>query len=153
MDQSLQDRYGASTTCFGCGPANPQGLQIKTHIHGEEGVCHFVPEKHHEAFDGFVAGGIIGAVFDCHCNWTATAHLMERNGLDRPPATVTAEYTVRFQKPTRSAARLVFHARVTDSSNRRATVEARLEADGETTATCHAVFVAVGEGHPAHDRW
>jgi len=153
MDQSLQERYAPDTRCFGCGPSNPSGLRIRSFIDSGEGVCEFLPAPDHEAFDGFVAGGIIGVVFDCHCNWTAAHHLMERAGEQRPPATVTAEYTVRFLRPTTSRQPLRFRARVVESSERRATVEGELEAGGAVTATCRATFVAVTEGHPAFRRW
>ena len=153
MADNLQDRYGPEGCCFGCGPSNPQGLQIKTRMVAGEGLCDFRPAKAHEAFEGFVSGGIIGVVFDCHCNWTGAHHLMIRNGLDRPPATVTAEYAVRFLKPTPSGGVLRFRARVVESSDRRAVVEGELEVDGDRTATCRGVFVSVGEGHPAFERW
>jgi len=153
MNQSLQERYAPDTRCFGCGPSNPSGLRIRSFIDGGEGVCEFLPAPHHEAFDGFVAGGIIGVVFDCHCNWTAAHHLMEHAGEQQPPATVTAEYTVRFLRPTPSRQPLRFRARVVESSERRATVEGELNAGGAVTATCRATFVAVTEGHPAFRRW
>jgi len=151
--ESLQRRYAPTTTCFGCGPANPEGLRIDTVIEDGIGVCRFRPQPHHQSFPGAVAGGIIGTLFDCHCNWTAAWHMMERNGLDQPPCTVTAEYSVRFRSPTPSDRELVLRARVVDASDRRATVEADLESDGRITATCSAVFVAVREGHPAYHRW
>ena len=153
VEESLQERFAAETRCFGCGPSNPSGLRIRSFIEDGQGICDFSPAPHHEAFEGFVAGGIIGAVFDCHCNWTAAHHLMVRAGASRPPATVTAEYTVRFQRPTPSGRPLRFRARVAESSDRRATVEGELEVDGILTATCRATFVAVGEGHPAFQRW
>lgn len=153
MTDSLQDRYAPDTRCFGCGPSNPNGLQIKSSIVGDEGVCEFWPERHHESFEGAVAGGIIGTLFDCHCNWTAAHHLMVANGLDRPPCTVTAEYSVKFTRPTPSTGPLRLRAKVVESSTRRATVVARLEVDGTVTATCRAEFVAVEEGHPAYHRW
>lgn len=152
-EMSLQLRYAPTTTCFGCGPANPNGLRIRSHIRDGIGVCEFDAEKHHESFPGAIAGGIIGTLFDCHCNWTAAIHLMERNDLDRPPCTVTAEYSVRFLAPTPSAGPVEIRAMVIDSSSRRATVEAEMKAGDEVTATCRAVFVAVQEGHPAYHRW
>ena len=153
MDDALQDRYAPETTCFGCGPANPVGLRIKSRIEEEEGICRFRAELHHESFPGAVSGGIVGTLLDCHANWTAAHHLMVRAGLEHPPSTVTAELQVRFLKPTPSDRELVVRARVVDASDRRATVEARVEADGVATATARAVFVAVGEGHPAFRRW
>jgi acyl-coenzyme A thioesterase PaaI-like protein len=153
MVQSLQERFAPETRCFGCGPSNPSGLRIRSFIEDGQGVCDFLPESHHEAFAGFVAGGILGAVFDCHCNWTAAYHLMVASGATVPPSTVTAEYTVRFRAPTPSGRLLRFRARVVESSGRRAVVEGELEVDGAVTATCRAIFVAVPEGHPAYRRW
>jgi acyl-coenzyme A thioesterase PaaI-like protein len=149
----LQDRYAPETRCFGCGPANEKGLRIKSRPEGDDVVCDWTPEPHHEAFPGMLNGGIIGTVFDCHCNWTAAHHLMVRSGQDKPPCTVTAEFHVKLRRPTPSAGPVHVVARVVESSEDRATVEARLEAQGTVTATCRGVFVAVKEGHPAFQRW
>lgn len=150
---SLQRRYAPENRCFGCGPANTKGLRINSFIQGDEVVCEWLPSPHHEAFTGVLNGGIIGVLFDCHCNWAAAHHLMQRLGLHHPPCTVTAEYTVVLRRPTPSTGPVVVRARVVDSSHHRATVEARLEADGKVTATARGVFVAVEEGHPAYHRW
>jgi acyl-coenzyme A thioesterase PaaI-like protein len=152
-DESLQDRYAPETVCFGCGPANAKGLRIKSRVEGEEVVLDWTPEPHHEAFAGFVNGGIIGVLFDCHCNWTAAYHLMRQNGLDRVPATVTAEYSVKFRRPTPIAAPVRLRARVVESTDDRAVVEAALEAEGVERASCRGTFVAVRPGHPAFARW
>jgi acyl-coenzyme A thioesterase PaaI-like protein len=151
--QSLQDRYAPANRCFGCGPANEKGLRIKSYVLGDEVVAEWTPERHHEAFDGMVNGGIIGALFDCHSNWAATWHLMTRDGRDRPPCTVTADFHVRLMRPTPSNGPLLLRAHVVESSDDRATVEARMEAGGKVTATCRGTFVAVKEGHPAYHRW
>ncbi len=153
MTDAIQDRYAPHTTCFGCGPSNADGLRIKTVIEDGVGVCVFHPARHHQAFDGFVNGGIIGTLFDCHCNWTAAWYLMDRAGADMPPSTVTAKLEVRYLAPTRWDRPVVFRARVVDASDRRATVAGTAEVDGEVTAECTAIFVAVGPGHPAHGRW
>ncbi len=153
MTESLQERYAPTTRCFGCGPANPKGLRIRSVPEGGEVVCEFSPEPHHESFAGAVSGGIVGALFDCHCNWTATNHLMEKLALEHPPCTVTAELTVRFLAPTPSDGPLTIRARVIESSERKAVVDGTMEAKGRTTATCRAVFVSVKPGHPAYHRW
>jgi len=152
-EPSLQDRYAPTTRCFGCGPANPEGLRIKSFVRGSEVVCEWTPSPHHEAFDGVVNGGVIGTLFDCHCNWTAAHHLMAASGAETPPCTVTAEYRVVLKRPTFSAGPLTVRARVVESSEDRAVVEGTLEAGGRVTATCRGVFVAVREGHPAFHRW
>ena len=111
------------------------------------------PEQRHEAFPGILNGGIIGTLMDCHSNWTAAFHLMNQRGVDKPPTTVTADYHVRMLKPTPTAGPVRLTARVVDSTDDRATVEATLEANGIVTATCRGTFVAVKPGHPAYDRW
>ena len=151
---SLQQRYGPQTVCFGCGPANPQGLHVRSFAaDDDEVVADWQPEAHHRAFDSVLNGGIIGTLLDCHCNWTAAYHLMQRRGAERPPTTVTAEYSIRLLKPTPTDRRVRLRARVTDSTDDRATVEGTLESDGVVTATCRATFVAVKAGHPAYERW
>lgn len=153
MEKSLQDTYGPNTICFGCGPANEKGLRIKSYVSDDEVVCTFIPEKHHEAFEGVVNGGIIGVILDCHCNWTAAYAMMKAQGLEHPPCTVTAELHLYLKRPTPSGTPLFLRARAVEIEGRRAVVEGQLEAQGKITATCRAEFVAVTEGHPAWHRW
>jgi len=151
--KSLQDTYAPSSICFGCGPANKNGLQIKSITKGDEVFCSFTPEEHHQAFPGMINGGIIGSILDCHCNWTAAWHIMNRTGQDEPPCTVTAEYKVKLLKPTPTGVELKLRAWVKESSDRKATICAELTANGELCATCEGLFVAVKESHPAYHRW
>ena len=98
-------------------------------------------------------GGIGGALLDCHSNWAATMHLMRKAGLDKPPCTVTSDFHVTLKRPTPMDTPLHLRARVVESSDDRAVVEATLEANGKVTCTCRGTFVAVKEGHPAYHRW
>jgi acyl-coenzyme A thioesterase PaaI-like protein len=153
---SLQERFAPEGRCFGCGPANAQGLHVRSFPSGDDPavvVAEWTPEPRYEAFDAVLNGGIIGALLDCHSNWTATYHLMGRRGADHPPTTVTLDYAVRFRRPTPSSGPVRLSARVVDEADDRATVEATLEAGGEVTATCRGTFVAVKPDHPAYDRW
>lgn len=151
--QSLQDRYAPRNRCFGCGPSNDKGLRIKSFVAGDEVIADWTPEAHHEAFTGMLNGGIIGALLDCHSNWTAAHHLMKQAGDVAPPCTVTADFHVKLKRPTPSTAPVKLRARVVESSADRATIEATLESSGVVTATCRGLFVAVKEGHPAFHRW
>ena len=156
-DRSLQDTYAPRYACFGCGPANPKGLRIQSMLvrdaSGDHCVADWTPEAHHEAFPGMLNGGIIGALLDCHCNWTAAWHLMERAGASSPPCTVTAEYKVTLRAPTPSDQPVHLEARVVEARDDRAVIEAVLSSGGTPTATCRGTFVAVREGHPAYHRW
>lgn len=151
--KSLQDTYAPNNRCFGCGPSNEKGLRIKSMVQGDEIVAMWTPESHHLAFDNMLNGGICGALLDCHSNWAAAYHLMTRRSESVPPCTVTAEYSIKLLKPTPMSGSLTLRAHIVESSDRKAIVEATLEANGEVTATCHGVFVAVKEGHPAYHRW
>ena len=78
---------------------------------------------------------------------------MQRTDADVPPCTVTAEFSVKLLAVTPLDGPLTLRARVVESSDRKAVVEAEIEAGGEVTCTCRGVFVAVREGHPAFNRW
>ena len=157
----LQSRYSPASRCFGCGPANEQGLRIESHEAAadgppaEPGELHadWQPLPHHLAFEGVVNGGIIGTLLDCHANWTAAMHLMRERGLDRPPACVTADYAIRLRRPTPTDQPVHLRAWPVETDGDRVVVDAELSSGGIITATCRGTFVAVGPDHPAFDRW
>ena len=154
--ESLQDRYAPKNHCFGCGPANERGLKIKSRPSGgaqSELVAEWKPEPHHEAFDGILNGGIIGALLDCHSNWTAAHHLMIARNAESPPCTVTADFHITLKRPTPSSALVTLRAHVAEAEGDRVVVDATLEANGKVTALCKGTFIAVREGHPAYHRW
>ena len=150
---ALQDQYAPNGRCFGCGPANPLGLRMQSFVRGDECVAEWTPESHHEAFEGMLNGGIIGALLDCHSNWTAAHHIMRTRGADQPPCTVTADYAIKLKRPTPSRRPVRMTAKVVESQEDRAVIEAQLFSDGVICATCRGTFVAVKPGHPAYHRW
>ena len=152
---SVQERFAPHNACFGCGPANPSGLRIRSFVEAATGdlVATFTPETHHQAFPGILNGGICGALLDCHSNWAAAMHLMSASGADAPPCTVTADFHVTLRRPTPMDTPLTLRARVVESAGDRVVVEATLVASGKSTCTCRGTFVAVREGHPAYHRW
>ncbi|CAN5830538.1 MAG: PaaI family thioesterase [Pyrinomonadaceae bacterium] len=151
--QSLQETHAPDNRCWGCGPANAEGLRIRSFPHGDELVAEWNPEPRYEAFPGVLNGGIIGTLLDCHCNWTAAWHFMKASGQDRPPCTVTAEYAIKLLRPTPTDGPVTLSARVAESRDARATIEGTLTAGGKICATCRGSFVAVEKGHPAFHRW
>jgi acyl-coenzyme A thioesterase PaaI-like protein len=150
---ALQDRYAHQNRCFGCGPANEKGLRLKSRLAGDIVVADWTPEPHHEAFQGVLNGGIIGALLDCHSNWAAVSHFMRARGVESAPSCVTADFHVRLLRPTPTNGPVHLEARVVEATDDRAIVEASLAAAGKVTATCRGTFVAVREGHPAFGRW
>jgi acyl-coenzyme A thioesterase PaaI-like protein len=168
---ALQDRYAPLSICFGCGPANARGLRLKSYAHGELVLATFLPEEYQQAFPGMLNGGIIGALLDCHSNWTAAYTLMQSRSLTSPPCTVTADFHVKLLAPTPLSGPLELSAHSVhisparpgagepdpagseDVAGMRCTVDAELSAAGKVTATCRGTFVAVKPGHPAYHRW
>src|SRR6476620_570676 len=112
---SLQELHSPDGICFGCGHANEKGLRIRSFPQGDAVVAEWTPAPHHQAFPGVLNGGIVGALLDCHSNWTAAYHLMQKNGLDQAPCTVTAAFHVKLLRPTPSEAEITLRARVVDS--------------------------------------
>lgn len=150
----LQDHYAPNSICFGCGPANKKGLQIKSYIsEDKEILCEWAPKDHHEAFPGILNGGVIGTLLDCHCNWTAAWHLMTVKDLAHVPCTVTANYSIQLRKPTPSYKPVKLRAWSVEVDRDRVQVKAELMSDNKVCATGEGLFVAVKEGHPAFHRW
>src|SRR5439155_19241876 len=140
-EKSIQETYAPNRACVGCGPANEQGLHIRSFAEGDEVVATFEPQTYQEAFPGMLSGGIIGTLLDGHCNWAAAYHLMKKAGADHPRCTVTAEYSIQLLRPTPTNESITLSARVVDLTDTRATVEGTLSGGGKLCATCRGVYV------------
>lgn len=150
---SVQETYAPTSTSFCCGPRNERGLRLGSRWEGDVFVAAWRGAPHHEAFPGVLAGGVVGALLDCHSNWCAATTLMRDRRLDRPPATVTAEYAVKLRRPAPADREVRLTARPVSVEGDRVAVDAELSADGTVCATCRGVFVVVAAGHPAYHRW
>jgi len=151
--KSVQDQYAEKSICFGCGPANKDGLQIKS-FRSDDGLdLWFETKPEHQAFPGVINGGIIGSLFDCHGNWAAAVALLDTGDYQNIPSTVTASYSVELTKPTPFGVPLYIKASIKNQSRDKAEVEMNLYADKELCAKGHGLFIAVKEGHPAYHRW
>jgi acyl-coenzyme A thioesterase PaaI-like protein len=153
LSKGLQYTYAPHNECFGCGPANPKGLRLCSIPQGNIVIADWKPEPYHQAFPGILNGGIIGALLDCHSNWSAAYHLMQRLLLTTPPCTVTASYTVKLLRPTPSEDWVHLESEIKSATDKQVIVTATLSSKGKLCATCEGTFVAVGEGHPAYHRW
>lgn len=151
--KSVQDEYAPNSICFGCGPSNKDGFQIKSYRTDDGLEMEFECEEKHQAFPGVINGGVIGALIDCHGNWTAAIAIMDKNGLDKPQCTVTAQYEVKLNRPTPFGPKLKLKSRVLALQEDRAEVIIELKVNGKTCATGRGLFIAVKEGHPAYHRW
>ena len=71
-EKAFQDYYPEEVSyCYGCGRLNERGLQIKSYWEGETAVCRYQPRDEHMALPGFVYGGLIASLIDCHGTGTA----------------------------------------------------------------------------------
>jgi len=121
----LQDRIPAH--CFGCGTLNPRGLRVKSRWVGDEFVCTWQPGPEHIGFPGYVYGGTIASVVDCHAIWAAVSAHCREAGHDLnsgPPAfhVVTGSLQVRYLKPALVDQPLELRARIVEHGQRRSIV-------------------------------
>lgn len=144
---AVQDRYPDDFAwCYGCGRHNPAGLHLKTYGDGEETVTVFEPRPEHMAVPGFVYGGLIASLIDCHSMATASLAMYRRDGhrLGDPepvPRCVTASLQVDYSRPTPLGTPLVVRGRVVELGNRKAVVESELYAGGTLCARGRVVAV------------
>lgn len=151
--KSLQDTFAPNNQCFGCGPSNSLGLQIKSMVEGDSCVAMFRPQVHHQAFDNVLSGGICGTLLDCHSNWCAAYFIMKARGETTPPCTVTARYAVDLLAPTPMDQIIKIIATPKRVTEKKAEIYAELIVNEICTARCEGVFVAVSPGHPGYHRW
>lgn len=146
LPPAFQDQYPDQVAhCYGCGRLNDKGLQIKTRWEGEVSVTHFTPRPEHVAIPGFVYGGLIASLIDCHGTGTAAASSYRAEGreMDTLPAFrfVTASLHVDYLRPTPIEAELELRGRVTERSARRVVVAVTVSARGAVTAKGEVVAV------------
>ena len=91
-EKAFQDYYpDALSHCYGCGRLNEHGLQLKSYWDGEETVAVFHPQPYHMAIPGYVYGGLLASIIDCHGTGTAAAaaYRAEQRAMDTQPPFVT----------------------------------------------------------------
>lgn len=147
---AFQDYYPDDVAhCYGCGRLNTHGHQIKSYWDGEESVATFVPEPYHTAVPGYVYGGLIASLIDCHSTGTAAAaaYRAENRAMDTEPAMryLTASLHVDYLKPTPIDGPLELRAQVKEFKGRKAVVTTTLSAKGEVCARGEVVAVQVPE--------
>ncbi len=144
----VQDHYPADYAhCFGCGRSSPTGHRFKTRFENGEGVTRFTPGPDHLAVPGFVYGGLVASLIDCHAIGTAAADAESRAGRavgEAPtPRFVTGSLKVDYLKPTPIGVELVARGRVREAGPRKAIVDVTLEAGGVVTARGEVVAVRI----------
>lgn len=147
-DKYIQEYYPENYShCYGCGTRNAEGLHIQSRWVGDECVCAFDPRPYHTAFPGFVYGGLIASVIDCHSTGTAAAaaYRAENRPLGSAPPLrfVTASLHVDFLKPTPMGAALELRSRVKDIKEKKTVVATELYAGGQLCVRGEVVAVKI----------
>jgi acyl-coenzyme A thioesterase PaaI-like protein len=156
---AVQDFYPDDFShCYGCGRLNRDGLHVRTIWQGDDTLARFTPRPEHVALPGFVYGGLIASLIDCHGIGTAAAFVERAAGRaigDAPaPRYVTASLHVDFLRPTPHGPELELLARATGNTGRKVTVDVEVKAGGLLTARGTVIAVSLPDsmrpaGHPA----
>lgn len=149
-DMAFQDYYPDNmAVCYGCGRLNDRGLQIKSYWEGDEAVCTFHPRDYHTAVPGYVYGGLIASLIDCHSTGTAAAaaYRAEGRGMDTMPPLrfVTGSLHVDYLRPTPIEGPMELRSTVREIKGRKVTVETTLTVHGQVCARGEVVAVQLPE--------
>jgi uncharacterized protein (TIGR00369 family) len=138
MTLSFQRTHFPESTCFGCGPSNPQGLRIESFPENDRMVCNWTPRPEHANGVGAICGGVLSSLLDCHAAAAAAHALTSRDG--QYTFGVTREFSARFVRPTpMDTIRLI--ARVVELRRRSASIEASIQSNGSECVLFNGVFV------------
>jgi len=148
--KAFQDYYPDDLShCYGCGRLNEHGLQLKSYWDGDETVAHLEPRPYHTAIPGYVYGGLIASLIDCHGTGTAAAAAYRSAGreMGSEPAFrfVTASLQVKYLRPTPIGVTLEVRGRIVEASERKVIVDATVSANGEICASGSVVAVKMPE--------
>jgi acyl-coenzyme A thioesterase PaaI-like protein len=148
--KAFQDYYPDELSyCYGCGRLNEHGLQLKSRWEEEETVATFLPSSYHIAIPGYVYGGLIASLIDCHGTGTASAAAYRAAGrsMDTEPPLrfVTASLNVDYLRPTPLGIPLEIRGRVKEIKGRKVIVTATVSAAGQVCARGEVVAVQMPE--------
>jgi acyl-coenzyme A thioesterase PaaI-like protein len=145
-EKAFQDYYPDELShCYGCGRLNDHGLKIKSYWDGEETVAVYQPNPYHTSIPGYVYGGLIASIIDCHTTGTASAAASREAGAD--PSNdpnfryVTASLQVDFLRPTPMGVPLEVRGVIEEIKDRKVVVSTTVSADGEVCARSRGVTV------------
>jgi acyl-coenzyme A thioesterase PaaI-like protein len=153
--KAFQDFYPDDVAwCYGCGRLNTHGLQIKSYWDGDEAVCTFQPRDYHTAVPGYVYGGLIASLIDCHSTGTAAAaaYRAEGRGMDTEPAFrfLTASLHVDYVRPTPIEGPLELRSQIKEIKGRKVIVATTLSVAGQVCARGEVVAVQMPEHLVSH---
>jgi acyl-coenzyme A thioesterase PaaI-like protein len=149
--KAFQDYYPDELShCYGCGRLNGHGHQLKSYWDGEETVSIFLPQPYHTAVPGYVYGGLIASIIDCHSTGTASAAAFRAEGrkMDTAPPLrfVSASLHVDYLRPTPIGVPLEVRGKVLELKGRKVVISSTVKAGGQVCARGRVVAVQLPEG-------
>jgi acyl-coenzyme A thioesterase PaaI-like protein len=149
-DKAFQDYYPDHWShCYGCGRLNEKGLQIKSYWDGEESICTYLPRQEHTAIPGYVYGGLVASLIDCHGTGTAAAAAYQVEGRDmesQPPLRfLTGSLNVKYLKPTPLGPPIELRGRIREIKGRKVVVDITVSVEDLVTATGEVIAIQVPE--------
>ena len=148
--KSIQDYYPDELSyCYGCGRLNKDGHHVKSYWDGDETIAHFTPKSYHIAIPGYVYGGLIASLIDCH--GTGTAALASYKNEGREPDTqpqfrfVTASLQIDFLRPTPLGVELELRGKILEIKGRKVISEISVSANKEICVRGKVIAVQMPE--------
>jgi acyl-coenzyme A thioesterase PaaI-like protein len=148
--RAFQDYYPDELShCYGCGRNNEHGHQLKSYWDGEVTVARFTPEPWHTAIPGYVYGGLIASLIDCHGTGSAAAAAYRAEGRDMdtdPPLRfVTASLKVDYLAPTPQGVDLELRGEIAEVGERKVIVDITVSAAGKACVRGQVIAVRMPE--------
>ncbi|KAA0560182.1 PaaI family thioesterase [Rossellomorea aquimaris] len=149
VTRAIQDDYPDDFAwCYGCGRLNKDGHHFRTGVEGGHMVTIYTPKPEHTALPGFVYGGLIASLIDCHGTGSAAIALHRKNGGvigggQEPPRFVTASLQVDFMKPTPHHVPLKAVGTVHEVHPKKFRVETEVFAEGKLCARGEVIAVVM----------
>lgn len=148
LGPAIQDSYVDDYAwCYGCGRLNPGGYHFQTRWDGSETLTLFTPRAEHTAIPGFVYGGLIASLIDCHSTGSAGLALYRRDGHEpgdaaAPPRCLTASLHVDYHRPTPLGPTLTVRGIIAEMGQRKVVVKSTLLVNGVVCVSAEVVAVA-----------
>ncbi|MDP7593055.1 MAG: PaaI family thioesterase [Litorilituus sp.] len=156
--QAFQDCYPDELShCYGCGNNNEHGHQLKSYWqHFDEHtplknttIARYTPSDVYTAIPGFVYGGMLASLIDCHGTGSASAmaYLSQGREMGSLPVLrfVTGALNIRYLAPTPQGVELVLIGRFSEVKNRKIVVDITLLANDVVCVKGQVIAVLMPE--------
>ncbi|GIU31679.1 PaaI family thioesterase [Shewanella sp. MBTL60-007] len=151
--RAFQDLYSEELShCYGCGKNNPHGHQLKSYWDDDETIAIFTPKPFHTAIPGFVYGGLIASLIDCHGTGSASAAAGRAfaDGEAKLPRFVTAALNIDYLAPTPMGVELELRGVINEVKPKKVVLSVELLAQGQLCAKGHMVAVKMPDTMLSH---